>query len=67
MLKVFLATFNGVWLGGDALIIAETKLKARNKLKKVMEKSDLKDFDSIDIEEVDINTEQCILIDDGDH
>lgn len=70
-MKVFLATFQGVWLGGDMIIVDKTKRKAFNKAKKELDKWGLqeknKDFSIDSLQEIETNQESIILISNGDY
>jgi hypothetical protein len=74
MMKVFQATFNGFWHGGTAIVVAETERKARNLLKKEIEKeiansrfrSSSCDGEIYSLIEIDTSKPQAIILDNGD-
>jgi hypothetical protein len=70
-MNVFLARFNGHYLGGSILIVEETKRIAFNKAKKEIDSMGLadknKDFSMDNVEIIDCNNKQIIVIDDGNY
>jgi hypothetical protein len=70
-MTVFLVRFSGHYLGGEMLIVEETKRKAFNKAKKEIASMGLenknKDFSMKDVEIIDCKIKQVIVIDNGDY
>lgn len=70
-MKVYLLEFGGKWLGGQMIIIDETKRKAFNKAKKELKEMELLDKNSDltlhDIQEINTDEKSLIIIDDGDY
>lgn len=70
-MKVYLLEFGGRWLGGQMIIIDETKRKAFNKAKKELKEMGLLDKNSDltlhDIQEINTDEKSLIIIDDGDY
>lgn len=70
-MNVFLARFQGHYLGGEMLIVDETKRKAFNKAKTEIASMGLEnqnaDFSMDDVEVVDCNIKQIVVIDDGNY
>jgi hypothetical protein len=68
MKSVFLATFKGHYLPGNAIVVADTKRKAYNKLKKELQKQGLgNDLKVEDLTIVDLNFDSCDIIFNGDY
>jgi hypothetical protein len=70
-MNVFLVRFMGHYLGGELLIIEETKRKAYNKAKKEIAEMGLQEsvehLSMEDVEIIDTNIKQVIVIDNGDY
>lgn len=70
-MNVYLVRFSGHYLGGEMLIIDETKRKAFNKAKSEIASMGLEnkneDFSMDDVKVIDCNTKQVIVIDNGDY
>lgn len=69
-MKVFLATFSGKWIGGDAVVVAPTKRQAFNLLKKRLDSLDLPKHDPLtmeDLTEVSLSTKHIASLNDGEY
>ena len=71
MMKIFIAEFTGHYVGGEMLIVDETKRKAFNKAKREIGTMGLesknKEFSIDDLKEIDYSKKQCVVIDNGDY
>lgn len=65
-MKVFIAQFKGVWLGGDAVIVAADLEQAMGLLKADLVARKL-ETDGISMEEISLESALCHVIDDGDY
>ena len=71
-MKVYICeNLNGVWIGAQAVIVAETNRKAKNALVRKLKciglwynKNDKNDFE---LQEIDTDKAQIIMINDGDY
>lgn len=69
-MRVFEAKFNGVWLGGVAVIVAQDEEQAAQLLRSKLENDGLlieQTDESIKIREVDADTPDCRILFDGDY
>lgn len=71
MLKSYIVSFNGHYLPGSMIIVAETKRKAFNRAVKELDFMGLSKkniaFNASDLEEIDTTNEQSLIIWDGDY
>lgn len=65
-MKVFTASHDGVWLGGDSVIVAQDKEEAVLLLKSSLKSAGLR-TDGFDLKEVDLSKPKAIMLDDGDY
>lgn len=69
--KVFLAKFQGEWLGGEMIVVIDTKRKAFNRAKAKIKEMGLieknQEFSMDDVYMIDQNVESVEVIDDGDY
>jgi hypothetical protein len=70
-MNVYLIRFSGHYLGGEMIVIDETKRKAFNRAKKEISHIGLShkniEFSMEDVELIDLNIKTVIMIDDGDY
>lgn len=71
-MNVYLLSFGGHYIGGNMLIVAETKRKAFNKAKKELKEIGLledneKDLTVDDLMKIDTNNVHAIVINDGNY
>jgi hypothetical protein len=70
-MNVYLVNFKGHYLGGEMIVVDETKRKAFNQAKKEIIQMGLQskneDFSLDDVTQIDTSTKQVILIDNGDY
>ena len=68
-MNVYLVTFSGVYLGGEMIIIDETKRKALNQAKKELEDRGLlvknKSLTLHDVQEIQTDKSLVLVLDDG--
>ncbi|MFS0657400.1 hypothetical protein AB1L07_02080 [Niallia alba] len=70
-MNVYLLEFNGHYLGGEMIVIDETKRKALNKAKKELEDRGLlnknKDLTLQDMQEIQTDKRLLLVLNDGDY
>ncbi len=70
-MNVYLIEFNGHYLGGEMVVIDETKRKALNKAKKELEDRKLlnknKHLTLQDVQEIQTNKKLVLVLNDGDY
>lgn len=70
-MNVYLLEFNGHYLGGEMIVIDETKRKALNKAKKELEDRGLlnknKDLTLHDMQEIQTDKRLLLVLNDGDY
>jgi len=70
-MNVYLARFRGFYLGGEFLLVDETKRKALNQAKKKLVEIGLsktsEELTIKDIQQIDTSKRDVIVIDDGDY
>lgn len=68
VLRAFLVTHKGGYIGGDALVLAETERKAVNAINKALKEAGIDDTKTIsDLREVDLTKPSVEIISTGDY
>lgn len=70
-MSIYLVEFNGHYLGGQIIVIDETKRKALNQVKKELEERKLLDKNRSltlhDVQEIQTDKRSILVIDDGNY